>query len=73
MDISVVPMNLTTLEGSPEEIGYEFDCSVNNLTDLQYGPKRVESHFTADNNKLTIIERLSRICRMVILIYQIMI
>jgi hypothetical protein len=47
---------LTSLEGSPEAVGYSFNCAHNYLTSLKYGPKTVENEFLCNNNNLTSLE-----------------
>jgi hypothetical protein len=48
--------NLTTLEGSPKEVGGYFNCSDNNLTTLESGPKEVGGYFSCNDNSLTTLE-----------------
>ena len=47
---------LTTLEGSPKEVGRDFKCSFNKLTTLEGGPKKVGGDFYCYNNQLTTLE-----------------
>jgi hypothetical protein len=47
---------LTTLEGSPKEVGGSFFCSGNELTSLKGGPKRVSGNFVCSHNQLTSLE-----------------
>lgn len=44
--------HLTSLKGSPQEVGGNFDCSDNLLTDLTHAPSVVGSNFLCQNNKL---------------------
>jgi hypothetical protein len=46
---------LTTLEGSPKEVGGWFNCSYNQLTTLEGAPK-VVGNFDCRNNQLTTLE-----------------
>ena len=52
--------NLTSLEGSPKEIGGIFDCSFNDLTSLKGAPKKVGGDFDCYDNKLTSLEGAPR-------------
>jgi hypothetical protein len=47
---------LTTLEGSPREVGRDFYCGNNKLTTLEGGPNKVGDSFICANNKLTGLE-----------------
>ena len=47
---------LTTLKGSPKEVGFSFDCSNNELESLEYGPSQVERIYFCYTNKLTSLE-----------------
>ena len=47
---------LTTLEGSPKEVGDGFFCKENQLTTLEGSPKRVGGEFDCSWNKLTTLE-----------------
>jgi hypothetical protein len=47
---------LTTLEGSPKEVGGHFYCNYNQLTTLEGSPKEVGGNFHCGNNKLTTLE-----------------
>ena len=47
---------LTSLQGTPKEIGGSFYCSDNKLTSLQYSPKEVGRDFNCSNNKLTSLQ-----------------
>ena len=47
---------LTTLKGSPKEVGFSFDCSNNELESLEYGPSQVERIYFCYINKLTSLE-----------------
>jgi len=51
---------LTTLEGSPREVGLTFDCSVNKLTTLEGAPEMVGRHFNCYDNQLTTLEGAPR-------------
>jgi len=48
--------NLTSLEGSPEEVGEHFYCAFNKLTNLVGGPKKVEAWFDCGGNNITSLE-----------------
>jgi hypothetical protein len=48
--------NLTTLENSPNYVGYIYLCSMNKLTSLEGGPSYVGGNFICDKNKLTTLE-----------------
>jgi hypothetical protein len=43
---------LTSLKGSPKEVGTFFTCYDNKLTDLKYAPNRIGSWFDCSNNNL---------------------
>ena len=43
-------MNLTSLKGSPKEVGGNFNCSHNNLKSLEYSPKKINGNFYCRNN-----------------------
>jgi hypothetical protein len=45
--------NLTSLEGSPQEVSGWFDCSNNKLTSLEGSPQEVGGYFDCSYNKLT--------------------
>ena len=47
---------LTSLDGSPEEIKGDFSCGHNALTNFIGGPKIVNGTFLANNNKLTSLQ-----------------
>jgi hypothetical protein len=47
---------LTTLEGSPKEVGGNFFCQYNQLTTLEGAPKVVGDDFVCINNQLTTLE-----------------
>ena len=47
---------LTSLEGSPQEVGDSFYCSHNQLTSLEGAPQEVGGDFDCSNNKLTSLE-----------------
>lgn len=47
---------LTSLEGAPKEVGFDFDCSGNKLTSLEGAPKEVRLDFRCSYNKLTSLE-----------------
>jgi len=47
---------LTSLEGLPEKIGWNFDCSENDLTDLKFSPEIIRGRFTCSENLLTSLE-----------------
>jgi hypothetical protein len=44
---------LTSLEGSPQEVGGSFDCSNNLLTDLRHLPKKIEKSIDISRNRIT--------------------
>ena len=44
---------LTSLEGAPQEVGWNFDCRNNELTSLAGGPQKVGVDFRCQYNKLT--------------------
>ena len=43
---------LTSLEGSPQSVGRDFDCYNNQLTHLEGGPRSVGGYFNCHNNQL---------------------
>jgi len=47
---------LTTLEGSPREVGWHFDCSYNKLNTLEGAPREVGGAFDCKNNQLTTLK-----------------
>lgn len=47
---------LTSLEGSPQEIGGVFDCSSNNLKNLDYFPLKIGGTVRIIRNKITSLE-----------------
>ena len=47
---------LTSLEGSPQEVGDYFSCSGNNIISLKGGPKKVGSDLYCDRTKITSLE-----------------
>ena len=47
---------LTSLEGSPQTIGWSFHCSNNQLTSLEGGPQTIGKSFYCRNNRLTSLE-----------------
>ena len=47
---------LTTLEGSPRDVGGDFRCQNNKLTTLEGGPSRVGGNYWCGNNKLITLE-----------------
>lgn len=52
-DFIITKCSLRTLEGCPEEVGDNFDCSYNMLTTLEFAPKVVGSDFSCRDNILT--------------------
>jgi hypothetical protein len=48
--------NLTTLEGGPEIVGFDYICYNNKLTSLQGAPKTIGGNFTCNGNQLTSLE-----------------
>ena len=51
---------LTSLEGSPQSVGRDFDCYNNQLTHLEGGPRSVGGDFGCSNNQLTSLEGAPR-------------
>lgn len=47
---------LTTLEGCPVEIAYDFDCSYNNLSSLEFGPVVVGGGYNCAHNNITSLQ-----------------
>jgi len=47
---------LTSLEGAPKEVGWDFNCHHNNLTTLKGAPEIVGGTFYCNNNQLTSLE-----------------
>jgi hypothetical protein len=47
---------LTSLAGSPKEVGLNFSCSRNQLTSLNGAPERVGGNFDCERNQLTSLE-----------------
>jgi len=53
---------LTSLKGAPEKVGHSFNCSNNNLTTLEYAPKKVFS-FSCQENKIKFeVEDVRKVC-----------
>jgi len=52
--------HLTTLEGSPREVGASFNCSHNQLTSLEGSPQEVRESFSCSHNQLTSLEGAPR-------------
>jgi len=52
--------HLTTLEGSPREVGGDFWCNRNNLISLENGPEEVGSGFHCHENPIYEIFKLFR-------------
>jgi hypothetical protein len=48
--------SLTSLEGSPQEVGGDFSCMYNSLTSLDGAPQIVGGNFDCSNNSLTSLE-----------------
>ena len=53
--------NLTSLEGSPIEVGRNFGCGHNNLTSLKGAPKKVGGYFNCSYNKITKLEHMPNV------------
>ena len=49
-------LDLTSLEGAPQEVGGDFRCSYNSLTSLEGAPTEVGENFYCNNNQLTSLE-----------------
>ena len=49
-------LDLTSLKGSPQEVGGNFYCSYNYLTSLEGAPQEVGRNFNCNYNKLTSLE-----------------
>ena len=47
---------LTTLEGCPEKVGVNFNCSRNKLTDLKGSPKSIGGWFECRYNEILTLE-----------------
>lgn len=45
-------IELKSLRGAPEHVGYDFVCDSNKLTSLKYGPKYVGGSYYCSNNQL---------------------
>jgi len=43
---------LTSLKGSPKEVGSSFNCSDNNLESLEYAPKIIGGNFLCKRNEI---------------------
>lgn len=60
-DFNVMLMSkITSLEGSPEEVGGGFYCSNTGITDLKGGPKRVDKFFASECENLTSLEGIPK-------------
>jgi hypothetical protein len=55
-DFDCTNNQLTTLEGSPKEVGGDFSCSTNRLTILDGGPREVGGSFYCNHNQLITLE-----------------
>lgn len=55
--------NLTTLKGSPIEVGESFNCNYNELTSLEHSPIKVGGDFLCTNNKLTSLKGCPKFVR----------
>jgi len=55
-DISVIGMQLTSLEGAPKTVNGYFYCSENMLFSLKGAPKNITSNFDCSKNKLKTLE-----------------
>ena len=54
---------LTSLEGSPAEVGGDFSCSYNQLTSLEGAPTEVGGDFYCKNNKVKFTEEdVRKVC-----------
>ena len=49
--------SLTTLKGSPKEVGSGFYCQENKLTNLEYCPEYIGLNFCCNGNNLTSLEK----------------
>ena len=55
---------LTSLRGSPAEVGGDFYCSTNQLTSLEGCPKEVLGDFDCSNNKVKFTEEdVRKVCK----------
>jgi hypothetical protein len=54
-------LEITTLEGCPEEVGESFICSNNLLDDLKFGPKKAKRYYCS-NNYLNSLDGISDDC-----------
>ena len=59
-DVNLYRNNLTTLQGSPREVGGHFYCNNNKLTSLQGSPREVGVGFYCYNNNLTTLQGAPR-------------
>ena len=48
--------NLTSLEGSPQEVGSDFSCDSTKITSLKGGPKKVGGEFCCDDTKIASLD-----------------
>jgi hypothetical protein len=55
-DFDCYSCNLTSLEGSPKEVGGSFDCGWNGLTNLIGGPLKVGGSYNCRHNNLSSLE-----------------
>ena len=55
-DFNCSSLDLTSLKGSPQEVGGNFYCSYNYLTSLEGAPQEVGGNFNCNYNKLTSLE-----------------
>ena len=55
-DFNCSALYLTSLKGSPQEVGGNFYCSYNYLTSLEGAPQEVGGNFNCNYNKLTSLE-----------------
>jgi hypothetical protein len=55
-DVYINYNKLTSLVGSPQTVGWGFDCSNNQLTTLEGAPKTVGGYFDCSDNQLTTLK-----------------
>lgn len=54
---------LTTLKGSPVEVGESFNCNYNKLTSLEHSPIKVGGDFLCSNNQITSLKGCPKFIR----------
>jgi hypothetical protein len=68
-NVAISNNHLTTLKGCPQVIGGWFSCHMNELTSLEYGPKKIQTkinfsnNYECNDNKLTSLKGLPKVIK----------